>query len=99
MDEARTRPAAVFDGFLVLGSEEGVKAVIDTGKGGETLSDDEHYTDAIDDASDDRLGLFYLNSPQLLKALRQRRAPLPENVQEVLRGAGRRDASTPTTTA
>ena len=34
MDEADETPGAVFDGFLVLGTEAGVKAAIDTSEGG-----------------------------------------------------------------
>jgi hypothetical protein len=62
---------AVFDGFVVLGSEAGVKAAIDASKGGPKLSDDEDYKNAIEKASDDRLGLFYVNSPQVVKTMEQ----------------------------
>jgi hypothetical protein len=58
---------AVFDGFLVLGSEAGVKAAIDTSDGGATLADSDVYTGAIDGVSEDRLGLFFVNTPQLLE--------------------------------
>jgi len=68
---------AVFDGFVVLGTEEGVKAAIDTSKGGKKLSEDESYKNALDDAADDRLGFFYMNSPELLRSLRESGAPLP----------------------
>ena len=73
---------AVFDGFLVLGTEAGVKAAIDTSKGGKKLSDDENYTKALDDAADDRLGFFYMNSPELLASLRESGTPLPESFRE-----------------
>ena len=72
---------AVFDGFLVLGTERGVKAAIDTSKGGQNLSDDEDYDKALDGASDDRLGLFYVNSQQVLKAMPQG-AALPESFEQ-----------------
>jgi hypothetical protein len=75
------KAGAVLDGFLVLGSEAGVKAVIDTSKGGEKLSDDEAYKNALEDASGDRLGLFYLNSPQFLKSA-QGTAALPQSFQK-----------------
>ena len=79
MDEAEdVNTAAVFNGFLVAGDEKGVKASIDAGKGGETLADDEQYTQAVEDASEDRLGLFYLNSPRLLESLPQG-GSLPES--------------------
>ena len=69
----------MFDGFLVLGTEAGVKAAIDTSKGGKKLSEDESYTNALDDAADDRLGFFYMNSPELLRSLRETGAPLPDS--------------------
>jgi hypothetical protein len=73
---------AVFDGFLVLGSEQGVKAAIDTSKGGPKLSDDDGFKAKLDDAADDRLGLFYLNSPAIAKAI-----PQGAGVPPSLRGA------------
>jgi Protein of unknown function (DUF3352) len=60
--------AGVFDGFVVLGTERALKAVVDTSEGGKPLSDDDTYKEAIADAPEDRLGLFYLNSPQLFEA-------------------------------
>jgi Protein of unknown function (DUF3352) len=74
---------AVFDGFLVLGTEAGVKAAIETSKGGKPLSDDSDYRKATENAADDRLGLFYLNSPQFLQAARQTGAPLPESFDKL----------------
>jgi hypothetical protein len=62
---------AVFDGFLVLGSEQGMKAAIDASKGDSKLSDDDDFKATLDDASDDRLGFFYVNSPELVKLLPQ----------------------------
>jgi len=73
---------AVFDGFLVLGTEAGVKAAIDTSKGGKKLSEDERYKDALDDAADDRLGFFYMNSPELLRSLREAGTPLPDSFRK-----------------
>jgi hypothetical protein len=72
MDESPDlNAAAAFDGFLVIGTESGVKAAIDTSKDGSTLSDDDRYKDALDKAADDRLGLFYLNLPELKKQAEQ----------------------------
>jgi hypothetical protein len=59
---------AVFDGFVVAGTEAALKAAVDTSEGGSPLADDEAYAKATADISDDRLGLFYLNSPKLLEA-------------------------------
>ena len=66
----------------MLGSEEGVKAAIDTSEGGKQLSEDESYTNALDDAAEDRLGFFYMNSPELLRPLRESGAPMPDSFQE-----------------
>jgi hypothetical protein len=62
--------AGVFDGFVVLGTEAALKTAVDTSDGGKPLSEDDTYKEAIADAPNDRLGLFYLNSPQLFKATR-----------------------------
>jgi hypothetical protein len=83
MDES-DEAGAVLDGFLVLGSEPGVKAVIDTSDGGEPLSEDENYTNATDEAADDRLGLVYFNSPELAKSIRQSGTPLPDSFDKFL---------------
>ena len=66
----------------MLGTEDGVKAAIDTSKGGKKLSEDESYSNALDDASDDRLGFFYMNSPELLRSLRETGAPLPDSFKK-----------------
>ena len=73
---------AVFDGFVVLGTEAGVKAAIDASKDGPTLSDDDAYKKATEDAASDRLGLFYVNSPEFLKAARQSGTPLPDSFKK-----------------
>jgi len=70
----------VLDGFLVIGSEAGLKAVIDTSKDGSPLSDDDAYKKAIEDAADDRLGLLYVNSPEFAKSIEQTGMQLPESV-------------------
>lgn len=73
---------AVFDGFLVLGTEDGLKAAIDTSEGGEKLSDDEDYKKAIDDAASDRLGFFFVNSRELVNAMREVGNTLPESFEK-----------------
>jgi hypothetical protein len=71
-DEAEgTNAAAVLDGFVVLGTEPGVKAVIDTSKDGPKLSDDDRYKSSLENAADDRLGLFYIDMPEILKKAEQ----------------------------
>ena len=78
MDES-DEAAVVTDGFVGLGNEAGVKAVIDTLDDGSPLSDDDRYNDSIGDAAEDRLGLVYVNSPALLKSLRENNLPLPSS--------------------
>ena len=67
----------VVDGFVVAGDERGFKAAVDASDGGSTLEDDERYEEAISDLSDDRLGLFYVNTPELGRTLRQEAAGVP----------------------
>ena len=82
MTDESNEAAAVFDGFVVLGSEPGVKAVIDTKDGGPKLSEDGRYKKALEGAAEDRLGLFYLNSPELLKTIRQGGTPVPDSFRQ-----------------
>jgi hypothetical protein len=72
MDESQDlNAAAAFDGFLVVGTERGLKAAIDASKDGAKLSDDDRYKGALERAADDRLGLVYLNMPELKKQAEQ----------------------------
>jgi hypothetical protein len=73
---------AVFDGFLVLGTPDGVKAAIDTSKGGKKLSDDADYEKATQKAASDRLGLFYVNSPELVTAMREVGTQFPDSFRK-----------------
>jgi hypothetical protein len=86
MDESEgdSNAGAVFDGFVVLGNEAGVKAAIDASKGDSKLSDDDGFKNALEGAAADRLGLFYLNSPELSKTLQQQGAPLPDSFKQFL---------------
>ena len=61
----------VVDGFVVAGDERGFKAAVDASDGGSTLEDDERYEEATGDLSEDRLGLFYVNTPELFRTLQQ----------------------------
>src|SRR5829696_2945930 len=63
--------AGVVDGWVVLGSESGFKAAVDTAEGGAQIEDDDAYTDALDDAPEERLGFVYLNTPALMKQLQK----------------------------
>lgn len=52
---------AVLDGFFVGGTEDAIKAVIDTRAGDDSLADDDEFVDATDPLSDDWIGLFYFD--------------------------------------
>jgi hypothetical protein len=82
--QGEAEAGAVFEGFLVVGSEPGVKAAIDASKGDSKLSDDEGFKNALEGVADDRLGLFYLNSPELLKTVQRAGTPLPDSFKQFL---------------
>jgi Protein of unknown function (DUF3352) len=82
--QGEANAAAVFDGFVVLGNDAGVRAAIDTSKGDAKLSDDDSFKNAVADAAADRLGLLYLNSPELLKTIQQAGTPLPDTFKQFL---------------
>jgi len=63
--------AGVVDGWVVLGSESGFKAAVDTAEGGAQIEDDDAYTKALDDAPEDRLGFVYVNTPAFVKQLQK----------------------------
>jgi hypothetical protein len=67
----------VVDGFLVVGSERGFKAAVDTSDGGSPLSDDQRYDEATADLAEDRLGLVYVNMPAVLRTLQQAPGTVP----------------------
>jgi Protein of unknown function (DUF3352) len=82
--EGDSDTAAVFDGFVVIGNEAGVKAAIDAGKGDSTLSDNENFKDALGRAADDRLGLFFVNTPVLADTIERTGTPLPDAFKRYL---------------
>jgi hypothetical protein len=63
--------AGVVDGWVVLGSEAGFKAAVDTADGGAALEGDDAYKKALADAPDERLGLVYFNTPAFVDQLRK----------------------------
>jgi hypothetical protein len=63
--------AGVVDGWVVLGSESGFKAAVDTAEGGAQIEDDDAYTKALDDAPEERLGFVYFNTPAFVKQLQK----------------------------
>jgi hypothetical protein len=82
--EGESNTAAVFDGFVVLGNEAGVRAAIDASKGDSKLSDGDGFKSALDRAADDRLGLLYLNTPELATTVQESGAPLPDSFKRFL---------------
>ncbi|HEX6652523.1 MAG TPA: DUF3352 domain-containing protein [Thermoleophilaceae bacterium] len=84
-DSGSDDAAAVFDGFVVLGTEDGVKAAIDTSEGGKKLSDDDGFQKALDDAASDRLGFFYVNSPALMDAAAEAGTQFPESFRKLFK--------------
>jgi Protein of unknown function (DUF3352) len=61
--------AGVVDGWAVFGTEAGFKAAVDTAEDGKSLEEDDTFKNTLEDAPEDRLGFFYVNSPALVDAL------------------------------
>lgn len=75
LNEEESLAAGVLDGFLVIGTEEGFKAVVDVSGGDDNLADSESYTDATDDLIEDRLATFYFDDAAFAEALEESGAP------------------------
>jgi Protein of unknown function (DUF3352) len=73
---------AVFDGFLMIGTEPGIKAAIEASKGGKTLSDDDAFEKATEHAASDRLGLLYVNSQAFVQQAGRGGVPLAGSLGE-----------------
>ena len=61
----------IVDGFMVIGSEAGFKAVVDVSAGEDSLADSETYTDATDELTEDRLATFYFDGETFGEALEE----------------------------
>lgn len=61
----------IVDGYVVIGSEAGLKAVVDTAAGEPNLSDNETYTDTIEQLTEDRLATVYFDGRKLADALEE----------------------------
>lgn len=59
----------IVDGFFVGGTEEALKAAIDTHAGEETLETTRRFTDATAPLNEDWIGLFYLDFTRLFEEL------------------------------
>jgi hypothetical protein len=69
LNEADGSAAGVVDGFLVIGTELGFKAVVDVSGGEDSLSDSETFSDATDELTEDRLATFYFDGSAFVDAL------------------------------
>ena len=63
--------AALVDGWLVIGSEGGVKAAIDVAEGGDPIDEDDAYQRTLEDAPEERLGFVYVNAPAFAEQLQK----------------------------
>jgi Protein of unknown function (DUF3352) len=60
--------AAVAEGWFLVGTPRAVRTAIDTVEGdGEPIEDDDRYRETLEEAPDDRLGFFYMNTPAFLR--------------------------------
>jgi Protein of unknown function (DUF3352) len=63
--------AGVVDGWVVIATVPGFKAAVDVAGDGRSLEDDEDFQKTLEDAPEERLGYFYINSPAFVKSLEQ----------------------------
>jgi len=75
VNEADGSAAGVIDGFLVIGTEMGFKAIVDVSGGEDSLADSETYTDTTDELTEDRLATFYFDGSAVAEALEKSGAP------------------------
>ena len=79
LSESDGNAVGIVDGYVVVGSEPGLKAVVDTSGGEPSLSEDETYTDTIDRLTEDRLATVYFDGRKLTAALERSGATPPGN--------------------
>jgi len=87
LSESDGNAVGIVDGYVVVGSEPGLKAVVDTSGGEPNLSDNETYTDTIDRLTDDRLATVYFDGRKLTDAL-DKSGATPPGSDEALGGLG-----------
>lgn len=68
---------AVLDSHLVVGTEEGVKAVIDQREAESTIDDSERFSAALDSVRDERLAMAYADLQPVLDAFRVQLQSVP----------------------
>jgi Protein of unknown function (DUF3352) len=69
LNENEGSAAGVVDGFLVIGTEQGFKAVVDVSTGEDSLADNEDFTETMDQLTEDRLASFYLDGEAITDLL------------------------------
>jgi Protein of unknown function (DUF3352) len=69
LNENEGSAAGVVDGFLVIGTEQGFKAVVDVSTGEDSLADNEDFTETMDQLTEDRLASFYLDGKAITDLL------------------------------
>jgi len=86
-DRKDSTAAGVFDSNVVVGTEPGFKAAVDTSKGGQKLSESNGLRGVRSKVAQERVGLLYLDVQGLLQAAGQSAGSQPE-VGAVLQSVG-----------
>jgi Protein of unknown function (DUF3352) len=86
-DRKDNTAAGVFDKSVVVGTEPGFKAAVDTSKGGQTLAESNGLRGVRSKVAEERVGLLYLDVQGLLQAVSQSAGTQPE-VGAVLQSVG-----------
>jgi hypothetical protein len=74
----------LIDDYLVYGSEDAFKRVVDT-RDADSLADEDRYGDAIGELADERLGHYYFDVKPLLEAAKKQDAEAAADLQQVER--------------
>ncbi|MGH2699403.1 MAG: DUF3352 domain-containing protein [Actinomycetota bacterium] len=75
LNEEENSAAGVVEGYLVIGTESGFKAVVDVAGGEDNLAGGESYTETTDELTEDRLATFYFDGAAVVDALEESGAP------------------------
>jgi hypothetical protein len=71
----------VVDDYVVFGSEDAFKRVVDT-RGGDSLAGDDRYGDAIGELEEERLGHYYLDVKPLMEVAKNQDPEAAANLQQ-----------------
>lgn len=78
--EDGTGAYAVLEGYLVAGTEPGVRAAVDASRDG-SLAASERFTTALSRLPSERLALYYADLPRLFETLEEAAEPSPSGMQ------------------